>query len=207
VLRYFAVPVNSDGRFWLKAPPGRYWLFAQPGTDDTRYESSKVRLPDGTATRSSLRQAAEQSKTEIEVKPCQEITFRRMNSMTRKNFLFVFAVVAFLSKCNLGSGSHKEKVVAGAERAFEKFTKAYVGPAPGCAAAVSLNGEWCSKRRSDLPIWSTTFRTHLKLFLSQAQSRSSSPPQRSYCCNRMESSVSTIRSGNTFPNCPITVRR
>jgi Beta-lactamase class C and other penicillin binding proteins len=34
-----------------------------------------------------------------------------------------------------------KQVVVGAERAFEKFTKAYVAPAPGCAAAVSLNGE------------------------------------------------------------------
>ncbi|HEX7774256.1 MAG TPA: serine hydrolase domain-containing protein, partial [Pyrinomonadaceae bacterium] len=30
---------------------------------------------------------------------------------------------------------------AGAERAFEKVSKAYVAPGPGCAAAVSLNGE------------------------------------------------------------------
>lgn len=66
--------------------------------------------------------------------------------MTRKNFLFVFAVVALLSTATWAQVPNKEvpnkeKVVAGAERAFEKFTKAYVAPAPGCAAAVSLNGE------------------------------------------------------------------
>ena len=66
--------------------------------------------------------------------------------MTRKNFLFVFAVVAFLSTATWAQVSNKEipskeKVVSGAERAFEKFSKAYVAPAPGCAAAVSLNGE------------------------------------------------------------------
>ena len=66
--------------------------------------------------------------------------------MTRKNFLFVFAVVAFLSTATWAQVPNKEipnkeKVVAGAERGFEKFTKAYVAPAPGCAAAVSLNGE------------------------------------------------------------------
>lgn len=33
------------------------------------------------------------------------------------------------------------KVIAGAERAFEKATKTHTGPAPGCAVAVSLNGE------------------------------------------------------------------
>ena len=68
------------------------------------------------------------------------------NSMTRKNFLFVFAVVAFLSTATWAQVPNKElpnkeKVIAGAERAFEKFTKAYVAPGPGCAAAVSLNGE------------------------------------------------------------------
>lgn len=35
----------------------------------------------------------------------------------------------------------KEKVVAGAERAFEKVTKSYVPPGPGCAVGVSLAGQ------------------------------------------------------------------
>ena len=61
--------------------------------------------------------------------------------MTRRNFLFVFTVVAFLSSAISAQVPDKAKVVAGAERAFEKVTKAYVAPAPGCAAAVSLNGE------------------------------------------------------------------
>ena len=77
VLRYVAAPVNSEGRFWLNnVAPGRYWMLAQHGTDDTRYEVSKVRLPDGSETRSSLRHAAEKAKTEIEIKPCQDVTFR-----------------------------------------------------------------------------------------------------------------------------------
>ena len=57
-----------------------------------------------------------------------------------KNFLFVLTVVAALSTATFAQVPEKEKVVAGAERAFEKVTKAYVAPAPGCAAAVSLNG-------------------------------------------------------------------
>jgi CubicO group peptidase (beta-lactamase class C family) len=64
-----------------------------------------------------------------------------MNYMTRKNFFFVLAIVAFLSSTTWAQVPEKQKVVAGAQRAFEKFTRAYVGPAPGCAAAVSLNGE------------------------------------------------------------------
>jgi Carboxypeptidase regulatory-like domain len=76
VLRYFAAPVNSEGRFWLNnVAPGRYWILAQPSTD-ARYEVSKVRLPDGAETRSSLRHVAEGTKREIELKPCQEVTFR-----------------------------------------------------------------------------------------------------------------------------------
>jgi len=61
--------------------------------------------------------------------------------MTRRNLLLVLAVVAFLSSATWAQVPDKAKVVAGAERAFEKVTKAYVAPAPGCAAAVSLNGE------------------------------------------------------------------
>ena len=61
--------------------------------------------------------------------------------MSRRNFLFVLTVVAFLSSAISAQVPDKAKVLAGAERAFEKATKAYVAPAPGCAAAVSLNGE------------------------------------------------------------------
>src|SRR6476619_1059768 len=64
-----------------------------------------------------------------------------MNSMKRKNFLFVFTVVAFLSSATWAQVPDKQKVVAGAERAPEKATKAYVAPGPGCAVGVSLNGE------------------------------------------------------------------
>ena len=59
----------------------------------------------------------------------------------RKNFLFALAVVALLANATWAQIPTKEKVVAGAERAFEKVSKAYVAPGPGCAAAVSLNGE------------------------------------------------------------------
>lgn len=76
-LRYFAGPVNSEGNFWLhNVVPGRYWILARPGTEDTRDEVSKIRLPDAVGTRSSLRHAAEQRKIEIELKPCQELNFR-----------------------------------------------------------------------------------------------------------------------------------
>ena len=76
-LRYFASPVSTAGGFYLNnVAPGRYWILAQPGNDDTRSEMSKLRLPDAAKTRSLLRHAAEQRKTELELKPCQDLTFR-----------------------------------------------------------------------------------------------------------------------------------
>ena len=61
--------------------------------------------------------------------------------MTRKTFLLLLALVALISTATSAQVPDKQKVITGAERAFEKYTKAYVGPAPGCAAAVSLNGQ------------------------------------------------------------------
>jgi hypothetical protein len=76
-LRYFASPVSTAGNFYLTyVAPGRYWMLAQAGTDDTRQEVSKIRLPDGGVIRSSVRHAAEQKKTEIELKPCQDVAFK-----------------------------------------------------------------------------------------------------------------------------------
>jgi CubicO group peptidase (beta-lactamase class C family) len=64
-----------------------------------------------------------------------------MRPMNRKQFFFVLLVALFLSSATSAQVPAKEKVVASAEKAFEKYTKAYVAPAPGCAAAASLNGE------------------------------------------------------------------
>jgi Carboxypeptidase regulatory-like domain len=76
-LRYFVAPVTTEGNFWFSnVAPGHYWILAQPGTDDTRSEVSQIRLPDAAETRSSLRHAAEQRKTAIDLTPCQDLTFR-----------------------------------------------------------------------------------------------------------------------------------
>jgi CubicO group peptidase (beta-lactamase class C family) len=53
----------------------------------------------------------------------------------------LFAVIFLFVQGLLSQAPDKVKVVAGAERAFEKVAKANVGPAPGCAVGVSLNGE------------------------------------------------------------------
>lgn len=75
VLRYFAAAVNADGTFALgNLPPGRYWALARIGEDNETTLASKVRLPEESQTRIKLRSEAEASRTEIEFKPCQNIT-------------------------------------------------------------------------------------------------------------------------------------
>ena len=49
--------------------------------------------------------------------------------------------VSFLAAGSFAQALDRDKVVAGAERAFEKYTKAFVAPGPGCAVGVSLNGQ------------------------------------------------------------------
>ncbi len=75
VLRYFAAPVSPDGKIALhNIAPGRYWILAQPFTDDAATPLTKLRLPHETETRARLRREAEAAKTEIEFKPCQNVT-------------------------------------------------------------------------------------------------------------------------------------
>ena len=75
VLRYFAAPVSPDGKIALhNIAPGRYWLLAQPFTEDATTPLTKLRLPHETASRARLRREAEAAKTEIDFKPCQNVT-------------------------------------------------------------------------------------------------------------------------------------
>ena len=81
VLRYFGVDVAADQTFSAdNLPPGRYWLIAQPRFPRDE-PGNNLRLPDAAAIRTKLRTAAELSKNEIELKPCQNasdysLTFR-----------------------------------------------------------------------------------------------------------------------------------
>ena len=74
VLRYYAAPVSPDGKIALhNIAPGRYWVLAQTFTEDAATPLTKLRLPLETATRTRLRRDAEAAKTEIELKPCQNL--------------------------------------------------------------------------------------------------------------------------------------
>lgn len=55
--------------------------------------------------------------------------------------LKLFIIVLVLNSTLSAQVPEKEKVLAGAERAFEKAAKALTSPAPGCAVGVSQNGE------------------------------------------------------------------
>lgn len=74
VLRYFAVDVAGDQTFSAdNLPPGRYWLIAQPRIPGDK-PGSNLRLPDAAEARTKLRAAAELTKNEIELKPCQNVS-------------------------------------------------------------------------------------------------------------------------------------
>jgi hypothetical protein len=75
VLRYYAAPVTPDGKIAVhNIAPGRYWVVAQTFNEDAVTPLTKLRLPHETATRTRLRRDAEAAKTEIELKPCQNVT-------------------------------------------------------------------------------------------------------------------------------------
>lgn len=59
----------------------------------------------------------------------------------KTRFLALFVFVLFIATAGTAQVPDKAKVIAGAERAFEKATKTNSMPAPGCAVGVSLNGE------------------------------------------------------------------
>ncbi len=58
-----------------------------------------------------------------------------------KKAIVVSLLVAFSFTIVPAQALDQTKVIAGAERAWEKTVKAYVAPGPGCSAAVSLNGQ------------------------------------------------------------------
>ena len=75
VLRFFAAPVASDGNVILNnIAPGRYWIVEQTAGDNDPSPLSKLRLPDEAETRAKLRRDGETAGTEIEFKPCQNVT-------------------------------------------------------------------------------------------------------------------------------------
>ncbi|HEV2835816.1 MAG TPA: carboxypeptidase-like regulatory domain-containing protein [Pyrinomonadaceae bacterium] len=74
VLRYFVAPVAADGTFTLgNIPPGRYLASVQP-IDSQTSTTYKLRLPEAAEKRTKVRRAVEAQKTDLELKPCQNLT-------------------------------------------------------------------------------------------------------------------------------------
>ncbi len=64
------------------------------------------------------------------------------NACGKQAHLILLVLVALLASLSLTAQvPDKEKVIASAERAFEKAVKTSTGTTPGCAVGVSLNGE------------------------------------------------------------------
>jgi carboxypeptidase family protein len=73
-LNYFGTPVSTEAKMGMNnIAPGRYWIFATTISEDALVPFSRVRLPHETEIRAQIRRAAEAAKTEIELKPCQEV--------------------------------------------------------------------------------------------------------------------------------------
>jgi hypothetical protein len=73
VLRFFVVEVGADGTFTLNnLPPGRYKVVAQVAEPQTS-TLVKLREPEAATARTKLRKTADAQKSEIELKPCQNL--------------------------------------------------------------------------------------------------------------------------------------
>lgn len=74
VLRYFVTPVEADGKFaFNNLPPGSYLARLQT-LDSATDTMAKLRLPESAEARTKLRRSAETQKTELQLKPCQNLT-------------------------------------------------------------------------------------------------------------------------------------
>jgi hypothetical protein len=74
VLRYSAVRVDADGSFALdQVTPGRYWLITKVAADNNLAGIKDLRSPAGDEARAKLRREAESAKSEVELKPCQNV--------------------------------------------------------------------------------------------------------------------------------------
>lgn len=74
VLRFFTAAVPADGAFaFNNLPPGRYWALARQSADGEPQSDATLRASEEADTRLKIRRAAEAAKTEVELKPCQNV--------------------------------------------------------------------------------------------------------------------------------------
>jgi len=74
VLRYFVTGVDADGTFTFNnLPPGKYLTLTQTTLEPQIANLAKLRQPEAAAARTKLRRTAETKKSEIELKPCENL--------------------------------------------------------------------------------------------------------------------------------------
>jgi hypothetical protein len=73
VLRYFVTGVAEGTFTFNNVPPGKYLALTQSTVDPQIATAAKLRKPDAVAARTKLRRTAETKKTELELKPCQNL--------------------------------------------------------------------------------------------------------------------------------------
>jgi hypothetical protein len=73
-LSYFGGQLDAEGKIAMNnIAPGRYWIFVETLSEDVPVVLPRVRFPSEYETRAQIRRAAEATKNEIELKPCQEV--------------------------------------------------------------------------------------------------------------------------------------
>jgi hypothetical protein len=74
VLRFFVTDFQADATFsFNNLPPGRYKVVMQPAADPQIATLTRLRLPESAPARAKFRRAGDTQKTEIELKPCQNL--------------------------------------------------------------------------------------------------------------------------------------
>lgn len=74
-LRYFIAKVEDDGKFaFNNLPSGRYFTLTQQLPAESPTTTEKLQLPNALETRNKVRRSAEGAKSEVELKPCQNLT-------------------------------------------------------------------------------------------------------------------------------------
>ena len=74
VLRYFVTDIAADGTFtFSNLPPGRYLALTQTNVEAQIATQAKLRQPEAATARAKLRRTADAKKSELELKPCQNL--------------------------------------------------------------------------------------------------------------------------------------
>lgn len=74
VLRFFEVPIQSDGRFFFpNIPPGKYWLYAQVASQELTADGTARPFAWDANQRALLRRNAQAWNQTVELGPCQRI--------------------------------------------------------------------------------------------------------------------------------------